>query len=62
MITQNAIKNTLIKYFYINGSHFSKWPPEYTCFNIPATNQHRKRSLCLNIHFQDQDKGLGRII
>ena len=39
-ITQNAIKNTLIYYFHLNGGHFSKWPPEYTCFNIPATNQH----------------------
>ena len=41
---------------------FSKWPPEYTCFNISVSGPHRRKSWSLNIHFQDQDQGLWRTI
>ena len=29
----------------LNGGHFSKWPPEYTCINIPVFKSLRKMIL-----------------
>ena len=49
-------KKILVSKYTFCGGHFLQWSPEYTCFNIPATNQHRKKSWCLNIHFQNQDR------
>ena len=57
-ITQKKIKNTLILYFCLNGGHFSKWPPEYTCLNISVLINIERRYWCLNIHFQDQGLGI----
>ena len=28
--------------FALNGGHFTKWPPEYTCFNMSVSNSRRK--------------------
>ena len=59
-ITQKAIKNTLI-FFYLNGCHFSEWPPEIHVLLSPFLINVEKRSWCLNIiHLQNQELG-GRI-
>ena len=38
----------------INGGHFSKWPPEYTCPNISVSKSLGKMILVSIYTFQDQ--------
>ena len=38
--------------FDLDGRHFSKWPPGYTCLNISVSNPRRNCFWCLNIHFK----------
>ena len=38
-------RQSQIRKFDLNNGHFSKWPPEYTCFITSVSNSHRKKIL-----------------